>query len=585
MFAKPIKVSGNVLLKNKDAKKLRRDVAERFESTIEGPDDSNLKQLLTSKTVIKKISFQAPSRVVVFTAEETKEPLMFDVTGKGDFCFSVYALWRVPMLLPPLTVHAPVSEFVLRGADVMLPGVVFTSMEQIQTLCKGELRAVYAQGNPCAIGVGEVLVNAADVERSGMKGRALKLWHVVGDLLWQMGPKTLPNEGFLDDCVVPIARGQEEKDDDDGGWTLEGVKIKEQKQEEDKERKEMNEVTKEQMDSYYVAALLQALRTLQIREMELPMLASLFHAKVLLPCRRAGVSLNIKHSSFKKLSVFLRGMEAHGLLTVADNDGVQSITAICRRHSDVLSHEAYRTAAEAQQEEQIAANKAAGLSDFAPGQYAPEVEESVGLPPALKALLLSDAPAGKPLQKYWSFAMIRDLVTQYIESQGLVEAGNKKYVRLNAPLTDALYGKKVPVGGYPERLTRPEVLNLLLSKCTHYHRIKLFPTHAAKFRGGAVRPIAIHAGKLKRRNNTTVTNIAFYQQFGIDGATFAKEAQKKWGCSATLQISEDKSKGEEIQIHGQMVNEVLEYLNTKHCINAKYCIVTYGKGVKAKKKK
>ncbi|CAI5732436.1 unnamed protein product [Peronospora destructor] len=575
MFAKSPRVSGNVLLKKKDAKKLRRDVSECFHSTIDGSDDSKLKQLFVSKVPVKKISFQASSRVVVYAID--KDPIVFDMTGAGALCFTVYALWTEPGLLPALTVHAPVSEFALRGADVMLPGVVFSSCDELQTLQKGELRAVYAQGNPCAIGVGEILVDAAEVERCGLKGKALKLWHVVGDSLWQMGSQTFPNEGFLGDRVVPIDK-EDEKDTD---VTL-GVAIKEQTQKEDEEVKE---ATTEQMDSYYVAALLQALRTSQIREKELPMLASLFHAKVLLPCRRAGLSLNIKHSSFKKLSVFLRSMEAHGLLEVVENDGVQSITEIYRRHRDVLSHEPYQTAEEAQQKEQGAADKLARLPAFAPGQYAPEVEESVGLSPALKTLLLPDASAGQSLQKYWSIAMIRDLLTQYIESQGLIDAGNKKFLRLNAPLTDALYGKMVPDGGYPERLTRSDVLNLVLSKCTNYHRIKLFSTHAPKFRGGALRPITIRAEQSKRRSNTTVTYIAFYQQFGIDGAAFSKEAQKKWGCRVALQISGNKSKGEEIQIHGQMVNEVLEYLDTKFRINAKYCNVTYGKNVKAKKKK
>uniref|UniRef100_H3GL66 SUI1 domain-containing protein n=1 Tax=Phytophthora ramorum TaxID=164328 RepID=H3GL66_PHYRM len=578
MFAKPAKVSGNVLLKNKDAKKLRRDVADRFKATCDGSDDPILKELLASKAN-KKTSWREEDELP--GTFPRRGPLLFDVSGKGDLCFTVYALWRAPSLLPPLEVHAPVSEFVLRGADVMLPGVVFASVEQLESLRKGELRAVYARGNPCAIAVGEMLVDGAEVERSGKKGRALKLWHVVGDSLWQLGPQTLPNEGFVGDRVLPV--GEEE----DAGVSLAGVEL-EEKAEEDEESKEKEEVTKEQMDSYYVAALLQALRTSRIREKELPMLASSFHANVLLPCRRAGVSLNIKHSSFKKLSVFLKGMAAYGLLAVADQDGVLSITAMDKRHPDVLSHEAYQTAEEAQHEELAAANKAAGLPAFVPGQYAPEVEESIGLSPALKTLLPSILPgsvAGQPLQKYWSSTEIRDLVNQYVESQGLVDAGNKKFIRLNGPFTDALYGKKIPAGGYPDRLARPEVLNLLLSKCTHYHRIKLFPTHAAKFHGGNLRPLAIHAEKLKRRNNTTVTSMAFYQQFGIDGAVFPKEAQKKWGCSAAVQASEDKSKGEEIQIHGQMVNEVLEYLSTKYGINVKYCAVTYGKDVKAKKKK
>ncbi|CAI5733185.1 unnamed protein product [Hyaloperonospora brassicae] len=595
MFAKPSKVSGNVLLKNKDVRTLRHDVATCFASSIDGPDDPNLKRVLPPKAVVQKVRFQAPSRVVVYTAEANKVPVLFDMTGKGEWGFSVYALWQSPALLPRLMVHAPVSTFVLRGADVMLPGVVFPSPEALQTLRKGELRAVYVEGNPHAIAVGEMLVDAADVERSGKEGRALRLWHVVGDALWQMGPQTLPNEGFLGDHVVSIGQKEqleeteeeEERGGDASGTTESGASLEDEVQGKDT-KKEEEEVTKEQMDRYYVEALLQALRTSRVREKDLPMLASSFHANVLLPCRRAGVTLNIKHSSFKKLSVYLKGMETHELLTVVDNAGVVSITTISRRHRDVLSHEAYETVEDAQQKEQATADKAAGLHDFTPGQSTPEIEESFGLSPALKTLFLPILPVAtidQPVQKYYSRMEVRDLVTQYVESQGLVDTENRKFVRLNGPLTDALYGKKAPAGGYKERLARQEICNLLLSKCTHYHRIRLFPTHAAKFRGGSFRPIMIVAKKLKGRNNTTVTSIAFYQQFGIDGAAFAKEVQKKWGCSAALRPSEDKSMCEEIQIHGQMVNEVLEHLGTKYRINAKYCDVSYGKDVKAKKKK
>ena len=339
MFAKPSKVSGNVLLKNKDVRTLRHDVATCFAGSVDGPDDPNLKRVLPPKAVVQKVRFQAPSRVVVYTAETNKVPVLFDMTGKGEWGFSVYALWQSPALLPRLMVHAPVSTFVLRGADVMLPDVVFPSPEALQTLRKGELRAVYVEGNPCAIAVGEVLVDAADVERSGKKGRALRLWHVVGDALWQMGPQTLPNEGFLGDHVVSIGQKEqleeteeEEKSAGDASGAMEsGASLEDEVQGKDTKEKE-EEVTKEQMDRYYVEALLQALRTSRVREKDLPMLASSFHANVLLPCRRAGVSLNIKHSSFKKLSVYLKGMEAHELLTVVDHAGVMSITTISRRH-------------------------------------------------------------------------------------------------------------------------------------------------------------------------------------------------------------------------------------------------------------
>lgn len=214
----------------------------------------------------------------------------------------------------------------------------------------------------------------------------------------------------------------------------------------------------------------------------------------------------------------------------------------------------------------------------------PQVEESLGLNPGLKSLFssLENVDVSK---KYWTAVEVRDAVTKYIADHVLVDPQNQKFVRLDASLTDALFGKKPPVGGYPERMARPDILNSLLGKCVRYNRIKLYPGHEPKFHGGSIRPITIHAERSKRHNSSVITSIAFYQQFGIDGAAFAKEAQKKWGCAASVQPSEDKQKIEEINVHGQMVNEVLDYLSSKYQINtAKYCTTSYGKNVKPKKK-
>lgn len=51
---------------------------------------------------VKKIQFQAPSRIVVYTSDggggAAPEPLLFDVTGKGDLCFSGTNRSAVPLL-------------------------------------------------------------------------------------------------------------------------------------------------------------------------------------------------------------------------------------------------------------------------------------------------------------------------------------------------------------------------------------------------------------------------------------------------------------------------------------------------------
>lgn len=301
----------------------------------------------SSQSDVRKVSFQAPSRVVVYVTEDAREPVLFDATGKGELCPTVYALWRSsgPALLPSLVVHAPVSEFVLRGADVMLPGVVFASQDELASLRKGELRAVVARGNPMPFAVGELLVDGADVERSGKKGRALRLLHVVGDELWQMGPKTVPNEGFLGSRVMPLAEAVDEADDEttgtattsDGdndarGLELADVMLEEKPVAVDTENDALVPLTMHEMDEAFVATLLQVLKTSRVKEKELPMLASTFQASVFLPSRPEGLSLVIKQSSFKKTSAFLRAMQTRGLLAVAEKDGVQTITAISRRH-------------------------------------------------------------------------------------------------------------------------------------------------------------------------------------------------------------------------------------------------------------
>lgn len=254
----------------------------------------------------------------------------------------------MPELLPKIVVHAPVSEFVLRGADVMLPGVVFTSQEELDELRKGELRCVYARGNPSPFAVGELLVDLAEIERTGKKGRALRLLHYVGDELWRMGPRTVPNQGFLGNRVVPIdstGATKEESDDEEGngqsseadvGVDLGDVSLEEKVSAEDTTERDdeadEGDVSKEDMDAFFVSALLQAIKSSRIREKQLPMLASTFHSSILLPSRVAGVSLQIKQSSFKKFSTFLKSMQQKELIGVSEKDGVQSITAINRRH-------------------------------------------------------------------------------------------------------------------------------------------------------------------------------------------------------------------------------------------------------------
>lgn len=49
--------------------------------------------------------------------------------------------------------------------------------------------------------VGEMIKNREGVLHNGMTGKGLKVVHCYLDFLWQMGPQTLPNEGFRPEGV------------------------------------------------------------------------------------------------------------------------------------------------------------------------------------------------------------------------------------------------------------------------------------------------------------------------------------------------------------------------------------------------
>jgi predicted ribosome-associated RNA-binding protein Tma20 len=51
-------------------------------------------------------------------------PLFFDVDGRNILYPTIFTLWKFPSLLPHVKIPSPVSSFLLRGADLMAPGVI-----------------------------------------------------------------------------------------------------------------------------------------------------------------------------------------------------------------------------------------------------------------------------------------------------------------------------------------------------------------------------------------------------------------------------------------------------------------------------
>ncbi|CAM9727238.1 unnamed protein product, partial [Choristocarpus tenellus] len=371
----------------------KHDVAERSRSQLKSSAAKRIKtdilgalpyltrevldEVMPTKDGIELVKLA--NRALVYVHVPSKTPYFFDADGRGNLFPTVYALWATRRkdresgmggCCPSLLVHAPVSKFVLNGADIMLPGVVVRDPSAVDYIM-GERRGVVSNGNPMPYAVGEMLRDKEGVITWGMTGKGLKartsqyVMHCYLDFLWQMGPKTLPNDGFRVDGVSALATldceipGEEQRkmgcweelaDGDGGGGgncsakqsagteagrdlgldlsevTLEGGMM-------DGEVEEVEEGPS--MDDLLVSSFLNAVKR-DLKDKQLPMLVSTFYSSVLLPSRPPGRSIDIKRTRFKKLSAFLKEMQNIGI----ENKGVQSLVGVNRAHPDLKAFQA-----------------------------------------------------------------------------------------------------------------------------------------------------------------------------------------------------------------------------------------------------
>ena len=166
MFRKPLPVTGTHKLGGSDVKRLKKELAKKLRLD---PDDAEA-IVGGKKSVLELVKSPAPSRVQIYLSDGT--PVVIDHSGKGDYELTYFALWRAPGALgePVVLRHCAVTRYLVRGADLMLPGVGRVPSTAVP-FGVGKLFAVTVPGNPTPLAVGETCVGSAEfdpVESSGI---------------------------------------------------------------------------------------------------------------------------------------------------------------------------------------------------------------------------------------------------------------------------------------------------------------------------------------------------------------------------------------------------------------------------------
>lgn len=324
------------------------------------------------------------------------------------------------------------------------------------------------------------------------------------------------------------------------------------------------------MDALLFQCFLHALKT-KVKKSELPLLTSTFLRNHMFSCCPSGKQLDIKKSSYKKLSKFLQAMQQqHNLVRVKElTKGVESIVEVDWKNPELRS---FNIPEETDVE-------AALLKDGGKGElpyHPPEITTLYSVSARLEPLFLdANKRKGTVLQP----SEVRNIVTEFVKKNELVDENNKNYVTINPILCDCLLEKSE----YQEIefLKWDDLFSRTLGRMQECYQV-VFPGQAPITKKGHIEPIDISVAS--RGSNKKVTLIKNLEVYGLDPAVVATALQHRVQASSVLQPIPGSKDKVLVQIQGNQIHQVGNLLLDHYQIPRKY-IQGLDKAAKGGKKK
>uniref|UniRef100_A0A665SZ86 Eukaryotic translation initiation factor 2D n=1 Tax=Echeneis naucrates TaxID=173247 RepID=A0A665SZ86_ECHNA len=573
MFSKSFRVKSNTVIKGSDRRKLKADVSAAFASL----SADELSELIPNKEEINVVKIYAHKGEAVTLYVLHKNPLFFELEKR--LYPTVYVLWRYPALLPTFKTWPPVLQKLIGGADLMLPGVVVpsTGLPQVK---RGDCCAVTLVNNGASVAVGTAALSSEEMQSSGMKGRGVCVLHTYMDNLWAFGDKSGPPT-LLD----AESKGQRVNEDESE------EEEEEEKEGEEKEKKEIEKNVEEEhgsaygtatdhvcpdfeeschdpseiMDALLVQCFLHALKS-KVKKPELPLLTSTFLRNHMFSCCPSGKQLDIKKSSYKKLSKFLQAMQQqHNLVQVKElTKGVESIVEVDWKNPQLRS---FIVPEETGGEAVPAQGGGEGEAPYHP----PEISTLYCVSARVEPLFLE---ANKRKGAIVQPAEVRSIVTEYVKKNELVDENNKNLLHDNqSPSLHHLI--------FVAYITIKHNFHRTLGKMQECYQI-VFPGQTAIIKKGHIEPIDISVAS--RGSNKKVTLIKNLEVYCLDPAVVATALQHRVQASSVLQPIPGAKDKVLVQIQGNQIHQVGSLLLDHYRIPRKY-IQGLEKAVKGGKKK
>ncbi|XP_014678119.1 PREDICTED: eukaryotic translation initiation factor 2D-like [Priapulus caudatus] len=572
MFLKPYRVKSNTAIKGSDRRKLRASVTQAYPIS-----DEQVSELIPAKdpmTVMKLYTY-AGETVHAYTVDNN--PIFFEL--ENVIYPTVYTLWKHPDLLPALTTWPSVFKNLSQGADLMLPGVILKNdiFEALGKRNKGAPVAISLKGNRAPVAVGRTLLSTEDMYMSAMRGKGVAVLHSYMDQLWSHGNKsTLPELAEqTQEFAVDESEGIEDAEEEERPEVavegqpanvnlpqIDTLEISEalealaspvsndgQAAEIGSEASATNaeESGMERMDALLLHCLCAALKT-SGKKMELPCLTSAFYSAHMLPAVPPGARLDIKKSSYKKLSRFLQAMQREGLVSTKElTRGVDSLVAINHAHPRlrqfVVPPPQERVSATPEESKEVAGG--------------PRVVEMFAVNAAVLPIF---ARQGYSKGAALAAADVREVVTEHVRR---ADGRQGALVAIDPSLADIV----LPRGDATTHLRWDELMRRVQTKMQPAHQVAL-PGREPFVRKGKLQPIALALHQ--RSGNKKVTLVSNLESFGIDPAEFAHEVQVGVACSTSVGPLPGKGALAQVLVQGNQVRFIAALLADKYKVNPRY---------------
>jgi len=562
MFKKPFKVKTNTAIRGSERRKIRETISKTFP---EIPKET-LTSLIPNKEEmsVMKILTYSERNVTCYCLK--KNPIFFEV--EGCILPTVYTLWQHPNLILSFKTFPNVLNNLQGGADLMFPGII-PPATGFGDFHKDQIAAVKLLGNGAVVAVGITTCSKRDVETGGPQGKKLTIYHCVKDHLWAAGEKS--NIPIIEENLVPISSLTDQSDFATTLESLEDVNAgaKDETNETEvlspeiindgdkteaacEEEDEPGLSPQGEMDQLLNNCFCQAV--INAKKAELPMLVTKFASQYLHPACPVGQRIDVKKSSYKKMSKFLSEMVSRGMIEMKEfQKGVESITKINQENETLREFKKSDFAKLAKEMKELHLQEK-------------KVEETKNKQGVEIRELFSVSGKTIPFFKEIGISKgcvlaspdIRKLLMEYVKKNELIDPNNKKFVRLDPLLTDVLFKK----GEHQEKLTWDKLMSHMVENMNPCCEIAI-PGEKPIIRKGKMECIEVTTEK--RMGNKKVTLVKNLDQYGIDLKDFAQELQQMAASSTALhEIPGGKNDRFAVQVQGVQTKHVKTLLDRRN---------------------